>query len=121
MRFLVFVLVVLAASKVATQQYLISTTKNEIIIAAYKDRAVTACREAARARRLAIPASWAPASDIRVVIGKSSVDVALWQVDNVLWQARYKAPFLVVPVEAPPHGLFCEFDIAQGAASLVRM
>lgn len=121
MRVLVLVLVLLAAAKIGTQQYLASTAKNEIIIAVYRDRALSACREAARAMHLDISGAWAPTDDIRVMIGKTSLDVALWQIDNALWQARYKNPYLVLAMKEAPQPVYCEFDIAQGAASLFRM
>ncbi|MGD9804602.1 MAG: hypothetical protein AB7O71_07630 [Hyphomicrobiaceae bacterium] len=121
MRVLVFVLLLLAAAKVGTQQYLVSATKDEIIIAAYRERAVAACRDVARTTRLELAASWAPPEDIRVVIGKGTLDVAIWQIGNTLWETRYKAPYLMFPMKMVPRPVYCEFDIAQGAASLVRM
>lgn len=121
MRVLVLVLVLLAAAKIGTQQYLITSTKNEIIIATYRDRAVDACRQEARTKKLDFPVAWSGRDDIRLVIGKASLDISLWQVDHALWQARYKNPYLLFESGPPKHRLFCEFDIAQDTASVMRM
>jgi len=121
MRVLVFVLLLLAAAKVGTQQYLVSTAKDEIIITAYREQAINACRDAARATRLEVTAAWATSDEVRVVVGKSTLDVALWQIDNALWQTRYRTPYLLFTMSNAPQRILCEFDIAQGAASLMRM
>ena len=121
MRILVFVLLLLAAAKIGTQEYLTSSAKNEIIIAAYRDRALGACKDAARAKRLEVANASEGGRDVRLVIGKGSLDVALWQVDHALWQARYKSPFLLFTLSERPQRVFCEFDITQGSASVIRM
>jgi hypothetical protein len=121
MRVFVFVLLLLVAAKVGIQQYLASTTKDEIIVAAYRDRAVAACRNAARNTLLELSNSWTPPREMRVVIGKGTLDVGLWQIDNALWQTRYKTPYLVFPIVDAPTPIYCQFNIAQGAASLIRL
>lgn len=121
MRVFVFVLLLLVAAKVGTQQYLASTAKDEVIIAAYRERAVAACRTAARSTHIELAASWTPPQEIRVVVGKSTLDVALWQIDNVLWETRYKTPYLLFAMMETPRPIYCQFDIAQGAASLIRL
>ncbi len=121
MRVLVFVLLLLAAAKVGTQQYLTSAAKDDVIIAAYRERAMTACRDAVRAKRIDVQTASISADDVRVVVGKSTLDVALWQIDNALWQTRYKTPYLLFTMKSASQSVYCEFDIAQGAASLVRM
>ncbi len=121
MRVLVLVLTLLAAAKIGTQQYLIASAKTDIIVSAYRDRAVGACREAARSRQIAMPASWSAHGAVRLVIGKSNLDVALWQIDHRLWQTRYKSPYLIFTISEAPLRIFCEFDIAHGAASLITM
>ena len=121
LRILVILLALLATAKVGTQQYLVAAAKSEIIIAAYRDRALNACREAARARKIDMARPSDERHTIRLVIGKGSLDVALWQVDSELWQARYKSPYLLFTLAEAPQQLLCEFDIAQGSASIIRM
>lgn len=121
MRILVIVLALLAAAKIGTQEYLIASAKSDIIIEAYRDRAVGACKEAAKAKRLELPSTLASTRDVRLVIGKGSLDVALWQVEHALWQSRYKSPYLLFTLSEKPQRVFCEFDITQGSASVIRM
>lgn len=121
MRVFVLVLLLLVAAKVGTQQYLVSKTKDEIIVAAYRERAVAACRHIARSTQLELPASWTPPREMQVVVGKSTLDVGLWQIDNVLWETRYKTPYLLFAIKNEPHPVYCQFNIAQGAASLIRL
>jgi hypothetical protein len=47
--------------------------------------------------------------------------VPLWQVDNALWQARYKNPYLLVTMSENPRKIFCEFDIVQGSAAVAKL
>lgn len=121
MRVFVFVLLLLVAAKVGTQQYLVSTAKDEIIIAAYRERAVSACREAARTTHLELASSWTPPRAMSIVVGKSTLDVALWQIDNALWETRYKTPYLLLPMQDAPKPVYCQFNIAHGAASLIQL
>jgi len=121
MRVFVFVLLLLVAAKVRTQQYLASTAKDELIVAAYRDRAVAACRNAARNTLLELSNAWTPPREMRVVIGKGTLDVGLWQIDSALWEARYRTPYLVFPILESPKPIYCQFNIAQGAASLIRL
>ena len=121
MRVLVIVLALLAAAKIGLQEYLTATAKSEIIVAAYRDRAIAACEQAARAKRVDVKPAWATGSSVRLLIGKGSLDVPFWQVDHALWQARYKNPYLLFAMGAAPQPVFCEFDIVQGSASVLRM
>lgn len=121
MRGLVLILLLLAAAKVGYQQYVVSTAKTEIIVAAYRDRATGACERASKLTRLEPQPAWAKSGDVRLVIGKGSLDVSLWQVDNALWSARYKNPYLFLTLPGEARKVYCEFDIVQGVASVYRM
>ncbi|MBS0240678.1 MAG: hypothetical protein JSS20_00785 [Proteobacteria bacterium] len=121
MRVLVLVLVLLAAAKIGAQYYLVSSAKNEIIVGAYRERAIGACGQTARTQHVDVKPTWADNSDVRLVIGKSSLDVQLWQFDNRLWAARYKNPYLFLTMRDDAQKVFCEFDIVQGSATVLRM
>ena len=121
MRGLLVILLLLTAAKLGTQQYIVSTAKSEAIIAAYQARAVAACDHAAKANHYDLDTAWNKAGDVRLVIGKGSLDVPFWQVDNALWRARYKNPYLLLSVPARQHNVYCEFDVVQGSASLYRL
>lgn len=121
MRVLVFVLLLLAAAKVGYQQYVVSTAKTEIIVAAYRDKGIGACERAAKLNLIGPQPAWSKADEVRLVIGKGSLDVGLWQVNDALWTARYKNPYLFFTAQSRPQKVFCEFDIVQGVASVYRM
>jgi hypothetical protein len=93
MRALVLVLVLLAIAKVGYQEYMYRSATNEVIITAYRDRATAACQRDAKGQSLAGSPAWAQLSHIKLLIGKSNLDVYIWQVDHALWNARYRNPY----------------------------
>ncbi len=58
---------------------------------------------------------------IQWVIGKSGLDVNLWQVDNALWSARYRNPYLLLTAGQYSGTIYCEYDILNAAASVHRL
>ena len=58
---------------------------------------------------------------VQLVIGKSELDVQFWQVDNKLWNARYRNPLLVLETGTRGGEVYCEYDIVNAAATVVRM
>ena len=84
-------------------------------------RAAGACERAAKLNSLGPQPAWSKADDVRLVIGKGSLDVGLWQLDHALWTARYKNPYLFFTAQVRPLTVYCEFDIVQGVASVYRM
>lgn len=121
MRSLVVVLVLLAAAKIGAQQYLVDSAKSDVIVNAYRERAVGACQDAVKRGNLRVGQEWVRASDARVVIGKSSLDVQLWQLDHALWTSKYKSPFLFLTISEQPAKIYCEYDISQGVASVIKL
>ena len=119
MRTLVFVLAVLAIAKISYHQYLFRRTTSEVIVAAYRDRAVSACQKDAKSQSLPGTA-WAAPDTVTLVIGKSNLNVSIWQVDNALWSARFTNPYLFLKAAERPN-VYCEFDIVHGAATVFRM
>lgn len=119
MRIVAIVLALLAAAKIWTQEALYRQSTADALIAAYRDRAIEACeRTSARAQRGGKPQrpTFAKPSGIELVIGKSSVPVNVWDVDNVLWSMRFKYPYLVV---AGSDGGRCSYDITLAQAEIV--
>ena len=121
MKAVVLLLAFLAAVKVGYQEWMLRTAAHEIIVAAYRERAVTACQKDARGQQMPQGVAWARPSDIRLVIGKSNLDVYFWQVDHALWNARFRNPYLFLASGDRPNRVFCEYDIVHGAASVFRM
>lgn len=119
MRIVAIVLALLAAAKIWTQEALYRQSTADALIAAYRERAIEACeRTSARSQRGGKPQrpSFAKSSQIELVIGKSSVPVNVWDVDNVLWAMRFKYPYLVV---AGSDGGRCSYDITLAQAEIV--
>ena len=119
MRTFAYALALLAAAKFGGQEYFHRTATEEALIAAYRDRAVEACRGDARARGL-LTESIERAGDVRLVIGKNDVDVRLWDISNSLWATRYRAPYLQLRLGAGKSGLGCEYDITHQVAMIAR-
>jgi hypothetical protein len=122
MKAVVVILVLLAALKLGHQEYLYRVATRDLIVAAYKDRAVHACMAHGRSLSLGLaPQSWIHAASVRLVIGKSGLDVQFWQVDSDLWNLRYRNPFLVLTADARGGQVSCEYDIVNSAASVHRL
>lgn len=121
MRGLVVVLALFACLKVGGQYYLASTAKTEIIVAAYRDRAANACARASTLQQFDVTDAWSRPSEIKLVVGKPGLDVALWQVNHALWRARFKNPYLFLTIAGNPDRILCEFDVVQGAAAISRL
>ena len=122
MKTVVFILALLATLKLGHQEYLYRSATRDAIVAAYKERAAQACQKDGRNAALGVAAqAWAGNASIQLVIGKSSLDVQFWQVDNRLWSARYRNPLLVLSADARGGQVYCEYDIVNAAASVHRM
>lgn len=121
MRALVLILVLLATVKVGYQEYMFRAATNEVIVSAYRDRAIQACQRDAKGQSLVTAAAWVKPRSVKLVIGKQNLDVYLWQVDHAMWSARFKNPYLFLAAGDKPSKVYCEFDIVHGAASVFRM
>lgn len=120
MRGLVYILALLAALKVGFQEYHYRNAAQDAVVAAYRAVAVKACQDHARVQTPGSATLWDHDAQVKLLIGKNNLDVYLWQVDNALWNARYKNPYLLISAANHPR-LFCEYDIVHGAASLYRL
>lgn len=122
MRTIVFLLALLALGKVGYHEYQFRSAASDIIINAYRARAVTACSKQSRRQiRGAQHANWSQPTAIKMAIGKAGLNVYFWQVDSSLWNARFRNPYLFLSVDQAPEGLMCEFDIVNQSASIYRL
>ncbi len=122
MKAFVFVLALLAVAKVGYQEYLFRIAAQEAMIAAYRERAAQACQKDVRTAQLGInPLSWSNPASIKLQIGKSSVDVYFWQVDDQRWAARYRNPYLFLNAGQRYGSVHCEYDIVNAQAAVFRM
>jgi hypothetical protein len=116
MRALVIVLAVLAGAKVWTQQRLYRQGAEEALLLAYRDRAIAACQSQEPARVASAGATlplWTQPATVALAIGRKSARVNVWELDNVLWPARYKHPHVVLTTS--PRAV-CEYDVIEGRA-----
>ena len=120
MRALVVALAVLAAAKIVNHERLYRQGVEEALVLAYRDRAMAACQsqEPALVAAAAGAPLWTQPTSLSVAIGRSDVDVQLWQIDDARWPARFKHPHLVL--ETGPNDV-CEFDVVEGRAYLRRL
>jgi hypothetical protein len=122
MKAIVILLALLAAAKLGYQEYLFRGATRDALIGAYKEHAVQACQKDARSQTLGLgPQGWTNPKAIRLVIGKSSIDVYPWQVDHAMWNARYRNPYLLLTASQRSATISCEYDIVNAAASVSRM
>lgn len=122
MKAIVILLALLAAGKIGYQEYVFRSATRDALFGAYKEHAAQACQRDARSLSLGItPQAWSNPSTIRLVIGKSALDVYPWQVDNANWNARYRNPYLYLTTGPRSARVSCEYDIVNAAASISRM
>jgi hypothetical protein len=122
MRLLVVILTLLAAGKVATLQWLHRAASDDVIISAYRPRALDAC--AFETRRLSPPAeaaTWSGDTAIRLEIGRRTRGVAVWQVDDPNWPERFRNPYLHLETLGARQRVRCEYDIVNGTAAATRL
>jgi hypothetical protein len=121
MKAVVFILALLAGLKLGHHEYLYRTATRDAIVAAYKARAVQACQKDVRNIILGLtPQNWSNPPSVQLAIGKGGLDVQFWQVDNDLWNVRYRNPILILSPTGSS-STYCEYDIVNAAASVHRM
>lgn len=122
MKAIVIFLAALALAKVGYNEYLFRVAAQDALVAAYREQAALACQKDVRAIQMGIsPLSWSNPASIRLVIGKSGVDVNFWQVDDERWAARYRNPYLFLSAGQRSGTVHCEYDIVNASASVSRM
>ena len=114
MRLLVLVLLLFAVGKFGVHDYLYRSATEEALVAAYGQRAIDACRGEATLRGLSAAAQ-APAAtgDLRLLIGKPDMDVALWDFGNRNWNKRYRTPYLQITLGSGLGRVTCAYDVMQ--------
>jgi hypothetical protein len=127
MKAIVIFITMLAAIKLGAREYLIRTSSEDVIVAAYRERAILACQKDPKSPNLGVsPSSWSTPTETRLVIGKPGLSVYWWQVDHHMWNARYRNPYLYVHLGPRPATSFtsggqrvlCEYDIVNSTTSL---
>lgn len=122
MRALVLTLALLAGFKIWIQDSVYRTATGEAIVLAYRARAAEACAGASAATASGLASKgvvdWSGGAEPRVNVGNPALSVRIWDVDNELWNARFRQPYLMLSV--PEASLSCTYDILAGTAAVAR-
>lgn len=126
MRTLVVILAVLAGLKVWTQHSLFRAATEDALLRAYAARAVKTCQRSVKADHRGQPLGagaidWSKYRSAKLMIGDPTVDVSIWQVDNELWNKRFKNPYILLKIEHAHWPATCAYDIVAGRAALVEL
>lgn len=118
MRTVLMLIAALAALKIWTQDRLYRTVMDDAVVQAYRDRAVQLCqKESQKAGKATSPALWSTNAGTEIVIGSRTANVALWDLDNPLWDVRFRHPHLVLTASGAGKG-HCSIDLIAGLASV---
>jgi hypothetical protein len=122
MKTLVILLALLATAKLGYHEYQFRISTRDALIGAYKEHAIDACQKDLASQTLGLGAqAWSSARNIQLVIGKSTLSVYPWQLDNALWNARYRNPYLFLTASQRGGSFGCEYDIVNAAAFVSRL
>jgi hypothetical protein len=122
MRVLVFIAALLALLKLGYQEYLFRVSTRDVIVATYQERALANCQKQAKTQGIAgMLSNWTKPSSVSLVIGKSSIDVYVWEINNAMWNARYRNPYLHIVADERSSSVYCEYDILNGSAVVQRL
>jgi hypothetical protein len=115
LRVVVILVAGLAGLKVWAQDRYYRAIMHEALINAYQDRAATTCqKEVLKSQRTKVAQPW---SGPEIIIGNQLADVALWDLDNPLWDVRFRHPNLVLR-SGTAAKLRCSYDLTAGLAAI---
>ena len=120
MRKLAIIIAVMVLAKVGYEELIYRAATYEVIVGTYSATAIEACQGSVGGA--GVPADlWTQPTSVKLIIGKSDLDVYFWQVNHSMWQARYKNPYLFITARNELNYVLCEYDIVHGSASIQRM
>lgn len=118
----IIAVVALIAANFAYDQYLFRSAAHDVIIETFQATAAQACHSNAITQKIsASETAWRNPASLKLVIGKSNLDVYFWQIDNSMWNAKYKNPYMLLVADENPAYILCEYDILHRRASVHRM
>jgi len=121
LRALVVALAVVAGAKIWAQDRLYRDGAQDALIRAYRERAIAACQSEQIFRVGADAPLWTRPASVDLVIGRSSVDVQIWQLRSDRWPARFKHPHVVLTLGIGESAPVCEYDVIEGRAYVTQM
>jgi hypothetical protein len=120
LRALVVALAVLAGAKIWTQDRLFREGAADALLLAYGERAMAACQSQEVPRAGASATLWTRPASVDLAIGRSGLDVQIWQLQSDRWPARFKHPHVVLTLAGTSPAV-CEYDVIEGRAYLAQM
>jgi hypothetical protein len=120
LRFIVVALALLAGAKIWAQDRLYRDGAQDALILAYRERAIAACQSEQLFRGVG-GLLWTRPKSVDVVIGRSGVDVHIWQLRNARWPARFKHPHVVLTLGDGDLAPVCQYDVIEGRAYVAQM
>jgi hypothetical protein len=125
MRALVLALALLTGLKLWYRDQTYRAAADQAVVAAYLPLASAACQKVKQTDDRGQPlgpilVNWTTPEQSHLSAGNTQIPVSIWQVDNGLWNARFKNPHLILEAGSRLGGLTCAYDIAGGQASLGR-
>lgn len=122
MRKLLWLFIMMAATKYGYQDYVYRTSVGGYLVAIEKKRAISACaREAGAEKEVASYISFENSDNITVSIGNPALDVSMWDVNNPAWSARYQRPHIVILARTEPFEISCAYDLVDRTASIDKV
>ncbi|MEM9356447.1 MAG: hypothetical protein AAGB04_09550 [Pseudomonadota bacterium] len=103
----------------ALQEYIRQSATHAVIIDAFREHAIAACRQNSSEKLR--NASWNQPSHVRLSIGKSDLNVYLWQTNHRLWKARYSNAYLYITITDDNAHIYCEYDISTDMAWVYQL
>ena len=120
MRKIVYIIAGLLVAKYGYEHLMYRSATYDVIVGTYAQSAIKACAQNSKNRKAA-EELWAKPASVKLVIGKSDLDVYFWQVNHLMWKARYKNPYLFITTRNAPDYLLCEYDIMRQSAFVQQM
>lgn len=121
LRALVVTLAVLAGAKIFAQERLYRDGSEEALLRAYRDRAIAACQSSSISAAAADIPLWTRPASVDLVIGRSNVDVRIWQITSERWPLRFKHPHVVLTLASGGTMPICEYDVIEERAYVTQM
>ena len=116
---IIVTIVLLFTGNFALQEYIRLNATHGVIIDAFREHAIAACRQ--NSSENLRNAAWNQPSQVRLSIGKSDLNVYLWQTNHKLWKARYSNAYLYITIDADHSHIHCEYDISTDMAWVYQL
>ncbi|MEN2495310.1 MAG: hypothetical protein TECD_01232 [Hyphomicrobiaceae bacterium hypho_1] len=111
--------VLVGVAKFSVNEYVRRDALQNVILDAYREHAIAACRHSAGAT--INPTVWSQSSEVRLAVGKADLDVNIWETSHRLWKARYQNAYIYVTINKPDSQIHCEYDIANSVAVVYKL